>query len=360
MAITATETPPSAGAQLQPIRVALWLAAQGIHVHPLLPGKKIPPRGCDRCWRGTKENPNPSYISHDAHECPCLVAGRYCHGVLAATTDVATIQNWWEIMPQAGVGVATGKSGLLILDIDRHGSERPASEHLLPGVPLPADVDVATLWNGEDVLALLCELRNVDMPTANDSTMTIRTPSGGLQAWFRVPRSAAWMPSAGKLGWQLDVRAGHSYGIAPGTVTAKGPYAAVGSCRTIADLPGWLASDLERTGHLRVQPDRRPVAGWTPPRLAGGQGYVAAALRGELEKVAAASDGQRSVTLNSSSYALGQFVGAGLLSREAVHEALTQAAAAAGVDPAERKAQDTIRRGLDAGERSPRRIEARR
>lgn len=359
MATPATQAPPRTSPP-QPLSVALWLAHQGIHVHPLIPGRKIPPRGCARCWRGPKDQPSQTYVEHDPHTCDCLRAGRYCHGVLAATTDVDIIAAWWREMPGAGVGVATGKSGLLILDIDRHGTDRPDDDRILPGRTLPADVNPASIRDGEDVLAVLCELHGVLPPHVTDSTMTIKTPSGGLQVWFRVQNGAAWTPSAGKLGWQLDVRAGHSYGIAPSTTTPKGSYTAVGACRTAEALPQWLEGELVRTGHRREAPaPRQADVNWKPPQLAGGRGYVATALRGELEKVAAAPDGQRSHLINEAAYYLGKFVGAGLLERDAVHQAITEAAASAGVDPSERKAQDTIRRGIEAGMRHPRRIEVR-
>lgn len=353
MAIPATEAPPKAP---QPVKVAHWLASQGIHVHPLIPGRKIPPRGCARCWRGTKEQPNASYLEHDAQDCPCLRTGRYCHGVLAATTDTAIIDNWWNEMPGAGVGVATGKSGLLILDVDRHGGEPPERDKILPGLSLPDDVNVSSIVDGQDVLGLLCEIRGVAPLTATDTTITVRTPSGGHQLWYRIVHGTPWTPSAGKLGWQLDVRAGRSYGIAPGTVTPKGVYTALGSCRTVDSLPDWLGHDLIRTGHQRQVTSPRVPTDWTPPQLTGGRGYVATALRGELEKVANAANGRRSEAINEAAYYLGKFVGSGLLDRDAVHAAITGAAAAAGVDPHERKAQDTIRRGIDAGMRHPRQI----
>jgi hypothetical protein len=353
MALPATEAPS------QP-RVAHWLASQGIHVHPLIPGRKIPPRGCPRCWRGTREKPNPSYVGHASLECPCIQAGRYCHGVLAATTDHALIDAWWQDMPKAGVGVATGKSGLLILDVDQHDVSRPEDDTILPGLPIPSGIDTSTIMNGQDVLALLCEIRGVPVPTFTDSTMTVRTPSGGLQLWYRVDHDAPWTPSAGKLGWQLDVRAGRSYGIAPGTVTAAGTYTALGSCRTVADLPSWLAADLARTGHRQQPPAPRPAPGtWAPKVTPDGNRLVAEAFRKSLENVANAGGGTISDTLNGVSYYLGRFVGAGYLRQEAVHDAITEAAAHAGVNPDERKAQDTIRRGIEAGMRQPRQIGAR-
>ncbi|MER5356205.1 hypothetical protein ABT093_38540, partial [Kitasatospora sp. NPDC002551] len=57
-----------------------------------------------------------------------------------------------------------------------------------------------------------------------------------------------------------------------------------------------------------------------------------------------------------SGFRLGQLVGAGLLELDEVHQALTEAAALAGVDPGEAKAQSTLRRALQAGMRSPRTI----
>lgn len=93
------------------------------------------------------------------------------------------------------------------------------------------------------------------------------------------------------------------------------------------------------------------------PKSAGGRGYVASAVRTELEAVASCRAG-RNDQINRSAYSLGQFVGAGLLDRDEVHQALTEAAQRAGVDPDERKAQDTISRALEAGARQPRQIGA--
>ena len=50
---------------------------------------------------------------------------RTAHGVKDATTDEATIRNWWQRWPDANIGIATGKiSGIIVLDIDpRHGGD---------------------------------------------------------------------------------------------------------------------------------------------------------------------------------------------------------------------------------------------
>lgn len=334
-----------------PLDVALWLASQGYAVHPLAPGGKKPVRGCDRCSRGDSDRPNPAYVEHDKHACPCHTEGRPCHGVLAATTDADRIAGWWVQTPAAGVGVAAGPSGLVILDVDCHGNDVPTDpEQLLPGVELPADIAPGSVCDGRDVLALLVEARRATLPGCAPETLTVRTPSGGLHYWFRAPAGTRWRPQAGALGWQLDVRAGSSYAVAPGTVTRDGAYTVLGDCRTVAELPLWLARDLDRTGH-RVRPQRPRVAlPWRPRRT--GCGYVAAAVEEELRAVAEAQPGTRNSTLNRAAFALGTLCGAGRLDPDRVADALADAARHAGLP--ERESAAAIRSGLTAGERHPR------
>lgn len=334
----------------EPLRVALWLAAQGFAVHPLVPGAKVPMRGCDRCSPGTKARTNPHYDDHTGHDCPCLAAGRLCHGVLAATTDPDRISAWWTRSPTAGVGLAAGPSGLVILDVDCHGGEAPKNPtELLPGVELPAGITSDSITDGRDTLALLCEARRARYPE-DDSTLTVRTPTGGVHLWFRAPAGSVWRPQAGALGWQLDVRAGASYAVAPGTVTRSGAYAAQGRCRTVVELPVWLARDLERTGH-RVRPER-PVARLPWRGHSVGSGYVAAAVESELRAVAEAKPGTRNTALNRAAFNLGTLQAAGRLDRAQLADVLREAGQHAGLP--DREAEAAIRSGSAAGERQPR------
>ena len=39
-------------------------------------------------------------------------------GITAATTDLATIERWWTLLPGAGIGVDCRRSGLVVLDVD--------------------------------------------------------------------------------------------------------------------------------------------------------------------------------------------------------------------------------------------------
>ncbi|MFE9250928.1 bifunctional DNA primase/polymerase [Streptomyces sp. NPDC007088] len=357
LARTESSHPGSPG-RASPRHIARWCAEQGWYVHPLAPGLKVPPANCARCRETIAGQPNPRYVQHKAEECQCIEAGRHCHGVRAATTDPDLIDQWWSEDARYGIGVAAGPSNLLILDLDLHHVTPPEPEKILPGLDLPAELNPATICSGLAVLDLLCTLRRAPRLTESPETFSVRTPSGGLHLWYTVNDGSQWaMDSRGRLGWQIDVRADRSYAVAPGTHTRDGVYVPEGSCRRPAPLPRWLANDLARAGLKRRAPQRRPLTRLNLPGVAAGRGYVATAVRAELEAVATCHSG-RNDQLNRSAFSLGQLVGAGLVDRDDVHQALTEAAQAAGVDPHEAKAQSTIRRGLDAGSRVPRRIGA--
>lgn len=84
--------------------------------------------------------------------------------------------------------------------------------------------------------------------------------------------------------------------------------------------------------------------------------YALAALRKETDILASAEPGDRNNQLNNSAFALGQFVGAGVLSRDEVVAALVLAAYDVKIPTEEMK--KTIDSGLSAGERKPRKIPA--
>ena len=86
--------------------------------------------------------------------------------------------------------------------------------------------------------------------------------------------------------------------------------------------------------------------------------YGAAALRGESDRVRSAPVGQRNHTLNSAAYSLGQLVAAGALDQARAVQALTDAAADAGLEAAE--IASTIESGLSAGLKQPRALPERR
>ncbi|MFI5635652.1 bifunctional DNA primase/polymerase [Streptomyces sp. NPDC051664] len=351
-----------------PLDVARWCAAQGWPVLPLAPGRKTPPANCDACQeRG-----------HSHVECSCLAAGRWCHGFHAATTDNERLAAWWFRNPGLGTAVACGPAGLVVIDVDAHFQSMPPRDRLLPGIAIPEHVDLTGLRHGFHTLALLAALRGQEDPALDVSTLRVRTPSGGLHIWYQTSPGARFQCSTGSsprraLAWQVDVRATGGYIIAPGTTTAAGNYAALGTVRTPATLPDWLAWELARTGHIEV-----PKQGGTrgslhghpvPPRArlavvaaGGGRDKAAQILETVLADVvacAAVPEGAGfTQRLNRAAYTAGGLVTAGYLTTDAVARALLDTAEYARPGHDRRSAQ-IIRSGLDAGARRPLHLEGR-
>ena len=321
-----------------PQAVARWCAAQGWPVHPLSPGRKTPVGNCPSC----------SGVRHEPATCPCLPAGRPCHGFHSATTDPALIERWWAETPSAGVGVACGPAGLLVIDIDAHQVTVADRTHLLPGISIPDQVELAGLASGFDTLALLAAYRGEKDPAYDEDTLRVRTPSGGLHVWYRNPDAGVrYRCSTGSgrntaLAWQVDVRADGGYIVAPGTRTPKGVYRAEGTTRYPAVIPEWLRTELRRTGHvIEPQPPKAavgapsatalPGAGAEPvrssrPRAAAAD-QVIDPLIAQVAECASASEGTGfSEKLNRAAYTAGGLVGAGHLEHAAIRERLVRVA----------------------------------
>ncbi|MGW5589264.1 bifunctional DNA primase/polymerase [Streptomyces sp. NPDC003857] len=346
----------STGSIANSLAIASWCARRGWPVHPLAVGRKTPPANCTACRESR----------HLPAQCPCLPAGRWCHGFHAATLDHRRISEWWGSRPDFGVGVACGPAGLVVIDIDAHQAQPPSRDRILPGIPIADHVDLTGLANGFHTLAVLAALRGQPSPADDQSTLRVRTPSGGLHVWYRASDNRRWQCSSGSstgraLAWQVDVRAHGGYIIAPGTTTEHGTYTAIGEVREPAALPAWLAQELERTGHLPAStiPAPRPV----PPRaqqavLAAGGGsartqHLLTAVLAPVEACGRVSEGAGfSDALNRAAYTLGGLVAGGRLSQEEAARVLTDTAVTARPGQ-ERRIEQIIRSGLAAGLKHP-------
>jgi hypothetical protein len=284
-------------------RAAHWYAARGWHVFPLVPGTKRP--AVDR-WETT------------------------------ATTDPAAIEQTWSRDP-FNIGIATGPSGLLVLDLDQ--PKGPADTPSPPWDTQPG------IRDGADVLAALCEAACRPFPFG---TYMVATCSGGLHLYFSQPTAAQLRNTTGRLGWKIDTRGHGGYVVAAGSVVDDRRYTTLHAIRP-APLPDWLRTALTRQTQHRPC---RDTAGQVRD-LRASQTYAHAALRGELDRVLNAANGERNNTLNTAAYALGQLVAAHLLDRGQVETALAVAAAHIGLTDAE--AARTIASGLDSGADHPRR-----
>lgn len=318
-------------APASPGAVARWCAAQGWPVHPLSPGRKTPVGNCSSCSGGR----------HEPASCPCIPAGRPCHGFHAATTDPTLVDRWWTDTPSAGVGVACGPADLVVIDIDAHQVSVADRAHLLPGITIPEQVTLDGLASGFDTFALLAAYRGQTDPAQDESTLRVRTPTGGLHVWYRNPeKSTRYRCSTGSsrstaLAWQVDVRADGGYIVAPGTRTPKGVYRAEGTVRHPAVLPQWLQGELRRTGHVIESRTAAitavPLAATVPPargaRRSADAHQVIDPLIAMVAECAAAPEGTGfSEKLNRAAYTAGGLVGAGHLDHAAIRDRLIRVA----------------------------------
>ncbi|MGW1752320.1 bifunctional DNA primase/polymerase [Streptomyces sp. NPDC002092] len=322
-----TRSPAAPAGAASPHTVARWCAAQGWPVHPLAPGRKTPAANCRVC-REQK---------HDVKSCPCLPAGRACHGFHAATTNTQVIDAWWSTTPSAGVGIACGPAGLVVVDVDAHPASVPDRSRLLPGIAIPEGVNLTGLASGFDTLALLAAYRRQPNPAHDETTLRVRTPSGGLHIWYQNPHSAVRLRcSTGSspkvaLAWQVDIRAEGGYIIAPTTRTSQGRYEPEGPARTPALLPEWLHAELVRTGHVIAPPSpRRP---FVPASRSGIRRRPVAAQRllepllQAVEQCGSAPEGTGfTEKLNRAAYTAGGLAAAGHVDHDTVRESLLHVA----------------------------------
>lgn len=159
---------------------AVAAADRGWHVFPVTAGEKIP---CVRNWEQR------------------------------ATTDRRQLCRWWSGSSRKNVGIAVGKSGLVVVDLDPARGEDPPPEW-------------AGARHGHDVLARLAARAGQPFP---GDTYTVASPSGGQHLYFRAPAGIALHNTVGSLGWRIDTRA-------PGVVAAVG--VSIRACVLIGALRG--------------------------------------------------------------------------------------------------------------------------
>ncbi|MEU2835212.1 bifunctional DNA primase/polymerase [Streptomyces lavendulae] len=333
--------------------MAMWCAAQGWPVHPLAPGRKTPAANCAACREHT----------HPPQACLCTAVGKWCHGFHAATTDSARLSAWWTERAAFGVGVSCGPAGLVVLDVDAHSAEVPQRDRLLPGIAIHQGVNLDGLASGFDTLALLAAYRSKPNPAEDESTLRVRTPSGGLHIWYRVTdpgmryRSSTGSSSRVALAWQVDVRAVGGYIVAPTTRTPAGTYSPVGPARLPAPLPDWLAAELTRTKHLvdGDAPVRSGAMAACPLPSPGGTGAhrLLGPLLAEVHGCAAVPQGASfTEKLNRAAYTAGGLVAAGYLTDAEARELLAASADEARPHQSHRSLA-VINSALSAGLRRP-------
>jgi hypothetical protein len=291
---------------------ALWLAARGWPVFPLLPGRKQP-------------------LIQDWEQ--------------AATTDSDPITRHWSAHPEHNIGLATGPAGLLVVDLDVARPDKPTHQDWISG----------GVVHGAQTLRRLTEQPGATMP----DTFTVRTPSGGTHLYHRQPagphaprlRSTRGTDRGG-LGPLVDTRGWGGYVVAPGSTAPQGHYELVANL-AVADLPGWLVH------RLSVHP---PTAVSAPRRIAVDKlsAYLQAALDREAEHIRTAKPGTHNRAQYTAAAAIGGLVGGGYLDHATAHQLLIQSALGhitGTCHCTERGVSAAIESGLRYGARRPRRID---
>lgn len=213
------------------------------------------------------------------------------------------VEQW--IREGRNIGVRTGSiSGIVVLDEDPK--------------------------NGGSIAHLLHSLGMESLP----STPTVITGSGGRHYYFRYPKGAKIGNSSRELQSPgIDIRGEGGQVVYPGSIHPE-----------TGQVYAWAPT---------LSPDDVELADLPQPildRLTKKRTYADAALENEINRVRAASEGERNNALNRAAFSLGQLVGGGALDEQAVVTALL----AASPLPA-REAEATIRSGIDAGKGKPRR-----
>ncbi|WP_031067283.1 bifunctional DNA primase/polymerase [Streptomyces sp. NRRL WC-3742] len=294
------------------LNAALNAVERGWRVFPLLPHSKRPALHAS----ATCPRTGPCTTGHQGWE-------------QRATLDPDTVRRTWSHAPY-GVGLATGPSGLVVIDLDTPK----------PGAAPPPEWADEQVENGFDVLFALSQRNHRPFP---DGTYTVTTPSGGLHLYFTAPAEVELRNTAGHhgsgLGWLIDTRAGGGYVVAAGSVVDGRRYE-VGRGGDPAPLPDWITRLLTPQPRPSTTPFR--LDSW---RQGNRPAYVDAALRNETANVAGAPEGSRNWALTRAARALGRFVANGKLDRAEVEGALKGAAETAGLTA--READATITNALN-------------
>lgn len=152
----------------------------------------------------------------------------------ASTTNERQIAQWWQKWPAAAIGLDLAKSGLIVIDADRHDESA----------------------DGVEAFGALMGAHEFDP----DSAPLVATPSQGNHHYFRQRPGETLGSSAGALGRKsdgktpsgIDVKGHGGYVIAPGTVMgefalkdgriipAGAVYELWGEMSEAPVIPGWL------------------------------------------------------------------------------------------------------------------------
>ncbi|MFD9734304.1 bifunctional DNA primase/polymerase [Umezawaea sp. NPDC059074] len=256
-----------------------------------------------------------------------------------ATNDPDRARWFWTTYPHYNVGIATGPSNLVVVDLDIAKTGQ---------VP-PAGFNMLGVFQGSDVLDVLAERARATIP----ATYTVRTPSGGTHLYYRAPAGVKLRNTQSTLGWLIDTRAHGGYVVGSVSVLPHGGYELVDDQDPVP-LPTWLHQALTAKPAPATTARRQTV-----PHRRGS--YLYAIVRAELAKVAAAQRARHNKTVFEAALTFGQLVAGGELGHAESFALLEEAATHIVIGACDCTASGiakTIRSGLKLGATQPRRLES--
>jgi hypothetical protein len=163
-------------------------------------------------------------------------------------------------------------------------------------------------------------------------TYTVRTPSGGLHYYFRMPDDFELTNARGKLPIGIDVRGWHGQVVVPPSERADGRYVTLVDVEVVR-APEWL---LEMIRPERREPKVADGPDWVPTDVqiddSRVQAMLAVAVPGELAEFAAAPVGARNTIGFDAACRLIEFVNAGWVDHDSIYRQFQAAGGAADVD----------------------------
>ena len=252
---------------------------------------------------------------------PCV----YCkkepatgRGFYDATTNPATVRRWFGGNFKRNLAVRTGLvSGAWVFDVDDPDSLKALEDRYGP------------------------------LPVTRQSKS-----SRGVHVWFKTP-DVPICSSNGRVAPGLDVKAENGYVVVPASIHPTGCAYRWLNDEPLAEPPPWLVA-LARKPPPPQPPPPSPNA---PRAISYGSGaYGAAALKSEIDTLAATPKGGRNDQLNRASFSLHQLVAGGELHAGDVESVLIEGATANGLlaEDGLRQCLTTIRSGARAGLLHPR------
>jgi hypothetical protein len=224
-----------------------------------------------------------------------------------STSDPEKVIEMWTIMPNANVGIDTGKSGLVVVDVDDIGAVKELSERF-----------------GFD-------------PSADD-TAVARTGRGGLHIYYRAGDEEV-RNSASKIAAHVDIRGAGGYVVAPPSLHESGQH--YEWVRKVAPKP--IPEAMVRAFNYREEPRRVEL----PPERSH-EKWGLAILASEAFAVETSKPGERNNQLNKSAFLVYGAVKGGHLDHSIATMRMQQAADHVGLDPEEaRKTLDSAWNGAE-------------